>query len=108
MYRAKVSDFENVKASVMGEYVPSKLSMDKDEKPIFMKIQNKYPQKENMVFIFENGKGVRVSVSNYEITGNRRKLTSAFSKSSPIVAAFASFVIITLAPPNAFERSSAR
>ena len=41
-----------------------------------------------MVFIFENGKGVRVSVSNYEITGNRRKLTSAFSKSSPIVAAF--------------------
>jgi DNA gyrase subunit A len=53
-----------------------------------MNIQNKYPEKENLVFIFENGKGVRISVANYETTGNRRKLTSAFSKASPVVAAF--------------------
>ena len=88
LYRAKADDFNPTKASALGDYLPVTLKMDPDEKPIFMKIQNKYPQKENMVFIFENGKGVRVSVSNYEITGNRRKLTSAFSKSSPIVAAF--------------------
>ncbi|MBQ8214011.1 MAG: topoisomerase IV [Clostridia bacterium] len=88
LYRAKADDFNTTKASALGDYLPVTLKMDPDEKPIFMKIQNKYPQKENMVFIFENGKGVRVSVSNYEITGNRRKLTSAFSKSSPIVAAF--------------------
>jgi DNA gyrase subunit A len=88
LYRAKADDFNPTKASALGDYLPVALKMDPDEKPIFMKIQNKYPQKENMVFIFENGKGVRVSVSNYEITGNRRKLTSAFSKSSPIVAAF--------------------
>ena len=53
-----------------------------------MNVQNKYPEKENFVFIFANGKGVRVPASAYEITGNRRKLTSVFSKSSPIVAAF--------------------
>ena len=88
LYRAKADDFNPTKASALGDYLPVALKMDPDEKPIFMKIQNKYPQKENMVFVFENGKGVRVSVSNYEITGNRRKLTSAFSKSSPIVAAF--------------------
>ncbi len=88
LYRAKAEDFENSKASALGDYLPVKLHMDPDEKPILMNIQNKYPQKENIVLIFANGKGVRVSISNYETTGNRRKLTSAFSKTSPIVAAF--------------------
>ena len=88
LYRAKADDFDNTKASALGDYLPVKLNMDADEKPILMNIQNKYPEKENVVFIFANGKGVRVSISKYETTGNRRKLTSAFSKSSPIVAAF--------------------
>ena len=88
LYRAKADDFDTTKASALGDYLPVTLKMDADEKPILMNIQNKYPAKENFIFIFENGKGVRVSASNYEITGNRRKITSAFSKSSPVVAAF--------------------
>ncbi len=88
MYRAKADDFDTTKASALGDYLPVKLHMDPDEKPIFMRIQNKYPQKEHFVYIFENGKGVRISASNYEITGNRRKLTSVYSGASPIVAAF--------------------
>ena len=88
LYRAKADDFDTTKASALGDYLPVTLKMDPDEKPILMNIQNKYPEKENFVFIFENGKGVRISAANYEITGNRRKITSAFSKSSPIVAAF--------------------
>ncbi len=88
MYRAKADDFDTTKASALGDYLPVKLNMDADEKPIFMRIQNKYPQKENFVFIFANGKGVRISAANYEITGNRRKLTSIYSGSAPIVAAF--------------------
>ncbi len=88
LYRAKAEDFDTTKASALGDYLPVKLHMDPDEKPILMNIQNKYPAKENFVFIFENGKGVRISLTNYETTGNRRKLTSAFSKVSPIVAAF--------------------
>ncbi|MBQ9773087.1 MAG: topoisomerase IV [Clostridia bacterium] len=88
LYRARAEDFDNTKASALGDYLPVKLHMDADEKPILMNIQNKYPEKENLVLIFANGKGVRVSIANYETTGNRRKLTSAFSKTSPIVAAF--------------------
>ena len=88
LYRAKAEDFETTKASALGDYLPVKLKMDADEKPILMNIQNKYPAKENIVLIFENGKGVRISVANYEITGNRRKITSAYSKNSPVVAAF--------------------
>ena len=88
LYRAKAEDFDTTKASALGDYLPVKLKMDDDERPILMNIQNKYPAKENIVLIFENGKGVRISVANYEITGNRRKITSAYSKNSPVVAAF--------------------
>ena len=88
LYRAKAEDFDTTKASALGDYLPVKLKMDPDEKPILMNIQNKYPAKENIVLIFENGKGVRISVANYETTGNRRKITSAYSKTSPVVAAF--------------------
>ncbi len=88
LYRARAEDFDTTKASALGDYLPVKLNMDPEEKPILMNIQNSYPAKENLVFIFANGKGVRVSMSNYETTGNRRKLTSAFSKTAPIVAAF--------------------
>ncbi len=88
LYRAKASDFDPVKASSLGKYLPTELKMDPDEKPILMNIQNRYPKKENVIFLFANGKGVRVSVSNYEVTGNRRRITSAFSDKSPVVAAF--------------------
>ena len=88
LYRAKADDFDTTKASALGEYLPVKLKMDSDEKPILMNVQNSYPAKENVVFLFANGKGVRVSVSNYEISGNRRRITSTFSDKSPVVAAF--------------------
>jgi len=88
LYRARADEFDNTKASALGDYLPAKFEMEAEEHPILMNIQNKYPEKENLVLIFENGKGVRVSITNYETTGNRRKLTAAYSKNSPIVAAF--------------------
>lgn len=88
LYRAKVSDFDNVKASAMGEYVPVKLSMDTDEKPVFMNIQNSYREGYDFVFIFENGKGVRIPEKAYETTAVRRKLKGACSSASPIVEVF--------------------
>lgn len=88
VYRAKVSDFDQVKASVMGDFIPAKLGMDAGERPIFMNVQNSYPEADNMMFIFANGKAVRISVASYETKGNRRKLTGAFSTAAPIVAAF--------------------
>ena len=88
MWRAKTSDFECVKASSMGEYLPAKLGMDEGEKPVFIRVQSGYPENENFVFIFENGKGVRVSASNYETKSNRRKLINAYSSASPICGVF--------------------
>jgi DNA gyrase subunit A len=88
LYRAKTSDFDCVKASSMGEFLSAKLNMDEGEKPVFMRVQKGYPAGENFVFIFKNGKGVRVPVSNYETKGNRRKLVGAYSSASPICAVF--------------------
>ncbi|HOA85118.1 MAG TPA: DNA gyrase subunit A, partial [Bacillota bacterium] len=90
VYRAKLSDFECVKASVMGDYIPTKLGMDSGEKPILMLVSPEcdFPEGDHMVFIFENGRAVRVPVSAYRTRSNRRKLTGAYSAASPIVAAF--------------------
>ena len=88
IYRAKTADFECVKASSMGEYLPAKLGMDEGEKPIFMRVQKGYSEGENFVFIFRNGKGVRIPAPNYETKGNRRKLVNAYSSLSPICGVF--------------------
>ena len=88
MYRAKVADFDCCKASAMGDYLPAKLSMDEGERPVFMRVQKGYPENEYFVYIFENGKGVRVPASCYETKGNRKKLVNAFSAASPICAVF--------------------
>ena len=88
VYRASASSFDTVKASSMGDFLPSKLGMDEGEKPIYMEIRNTYPENEHMVFLFANGKGVRVPVTSYVTKGTRRKLTGAYSDASPIVAVF--------------------
>ncbi len=88
LYRAKANDFDTTKASLLGDYLPVKLNMDPDEKPVMMRIQNEYPEKDNFVFLFESGKGVRISAANYVTAGNRKKLTSVYSKATPLVAVF--------------------
>ena len=88
VFKTRVSEFENCKASDMGEYIPAKLGMDAGEKPIFIKIIKDYPEKHNMVFIFENGKAVRVPITAYQTKAARKKLIGAYSDASPIVAAF--------------------
>jgi DNA gyrase subunit A len=72
----------------MGEFVPAALKMDKDEKPVFMTLQDSFREGYNYVFIFENGKGVRVPEKAYETSSVRRKLKGVFSTASPIVAVF--------------------
>ena len=88
VYRAKISDFDCTKASALGDFLPAKLEMDAGEKPIFMRVQSVYPENENFVFIFENGKGTRVPASSYATKGNRRKLIGAYSDVSPLVGMF--------------------
>ncbi len=87
-YKIKADDFDPVKASALGDFLPAKLGFDEDERPILMKsMLSGYPDNRYIIYIFENGKGVRIPVSAYETKGNRRRLTGAYSESSPVAAA---------------------
>ncbi|MBE6585552.1 MAG: topoisomerase IV, partial [Ruminococcaceae bacterium] len=90
VYRSTVASFDIGKVQAMGDYLPTELKMDSDERPVYMEVRasDNYPEDEYMVFIFENGKGVRIPVSAYATKGNRRKLTGAYSTASPLVAVF--------------------
>ncbi|MFA6948789.1 MAG: DNA topoisomerase (ATP-hydrolyzing) subunit A, partial [Eubacteriales bacterium] len=88
IYKAKVSDFDTVKASELGDYIPTKLAFDDGERVITMKVVKTYKESENVVYIFENGKGVRVPITSYETKTNRRKLTAAYSDASKPVGVF--------------------
>jgi len=88
MYRAKVKDFDCDKASSLGEYIPAKLGFAEDEKVVFMKVLNEYKEEHKFVFIFENGKGVKIPVKAYETKSFRKKLTGAYSEASGIVGVF--------------------
>ena len=87
LYRARVRDFDPVKASALGDFLPAKLGMADGERPIFMKVITPDLEKYNMIYIFENGKGVRVSLSNYQFHSSRKKLSGIYSDASTIVAA---------------------
>ena len=82
MYKARVSDFEDVKASVLGIYLPAKLQMDEGENIITMFDPGDY--KAHLLFFFENGKAARVELSAYETKTNRKKLVNAYSDKSPL------------------------
>ncbi|MCQ2432458.1 MAG: DNA topoisomerase (ATP-hydrolyzing) subunit A [Clostridia bacterium] len=89
VYKAKVSDFEPAKASVLGDYVPAKLGFDSGERCIAMKsFRNLDEDRGTFVFLFENGKGVQIPASAYSTKSNRRKLTGAYSDASPCVGIF--------------------
>jgi len=87
IYRARVADFDLCKASSMGDYVPSKLSMDDDEHVIYCKMIYELNPKHHMIYIFENGKGVRISLGVYDAKSRRKKISGAYSNASPLAGA---------------------
>ncbi len=84
VYKTRLSDFEDTKASALGTYLPAKLSMDEGEKAIAIVCPGDY--KKNLLLFFENGKVARLDISTYETKTNRKKLVNAYSDKSPLAA----------------------
>ncbi|MBR3149924.1 MAG: topoisomerase IV, partial [Eubacterium sp.] len=84
VYKAKVDDFADSKASMLGTYVATKLEMEPDEKTVFICVVHEY--KGYMIFAFENGKVAKVDISAYQTKTNRKKLLKAYSAKVPLVA----------------------
>ena len=85
-YKARLFEFDDSKASVLGDYLPQKLGMDEGESPIFVLLPGDY--KGSLISVFENGKAAKVELSAFETKSNRRKLTASLSDKSPVVALF--------------------
>ena len=83
-YKSKAVDFADTKTSVLGEYIPSKLSMDEDENAIYMIPTKDYSG--YVFFLFENGKAAKVPLESYSTKTNRKKLTGAYSDKDKLAA----------------------
>ena len=83
VYKTRLGEFEDSKASVLGEYLPAKLGMDPGESVIYAVLPGT-DYAGALLFFFENGKVARVELSAYQTTSNRRKLTGAYSDKAPL------------------------
>jgi DNA gyrase subunit A len=83
-YKAKGYDFEDTKASLLGDYLPAKLEMEQDETVVAMAVTTDYSG--DMLFFFENGKAAKVPLASYKTVTNRRRLINAYSDKSPLAA----------------------
>lgn len=85
-YKTRLSDFGDSKASVLGDYLPTKLGMEAEEKVVWACLPGDYSG--CLLFFFENGKAARVELGAYQTQTRRRRLTGAYSGKSPLCAAF--------------------
>ncbi|WP_418726110.1 DNA gyrase subunit A, partial [Dysosmobacter sp.] len=83
VYKTRLSEFDDTKASVLGDYLPAKLGMDAGENVIYAVLPGA-DYAGALLFFFENGKAARVDLTAYKTTSNRRKLTGAYSDKSPL------------------------
>ena len=83
-YKSRLSDFEDSKASLLGDYLPQKLGMEPGEMVRGVVLTADY--RGFVIFFFENGKAAKVPLSAYETKTNRKKLTGAYCDKSPLVA----------------------
>ena len=86
VYKARCADFDDSKASVLGDYLPTKLGFDEGESVFEVCFPGDYTG--SVVFVYENGKVAKVELSAYRTKSNRRKLTGAYSDRSPLKAVF--------------------
>ena len=84
VYKAKAWEFEDTKASVLGDYIPAKLQMEKGENALYLVDAKDFSG--FVLFVFENGKAAKVELSAYQTKTNRKKLLNAYSDKSPLAA----------------------
>ena len=82
VYKAKCFEFEDSKASVLGDFLPVRLGMEEGESVVGLCLPGDY--RGSLLFFFENGKVAKVDLASYDTKSNRRRLTGAYSDKSPL------------------------
>ena len=83
IYKTRLGEFADTKASAMGDYLPGKLNLADGENIIYAILPGDYTG--YLLFFYQNGKAARVPLSAYQTASNRRKLTGAYSDRSPLI-----------------------
>ncbi len=83
VYKLRIYEINDCKASALGEFLPNLLQLEADEKIIYMVATDNY--KGYMLFSFENGKAAKIELESYATKTNRKKLANAYSDLSPLV-----------------------
>ena len=86
VYKSRAADFEDTKASNLGDYIPSALEFEDGEHPLAMIKIEKYVG--YLIFVFESGKVAKVDINAYHTVTKRKKLINAYSDKSPLVGVF--------------------
>ncbi len=86
VYKMKAHEIPDGKASVLGEYLPNILGIDGDEQIVAMASTLDYQG--FAVCFFANGRVAKIPLNTYETKTNRKKLVSAYSGRSPVVAIY--------------------
>ena len=84
VYKVRLGEFEDSKASVLGDYLPAKLKMEDGESVIYALLPGDYSG--SLLFLYENGKAARIELAAYQTASNRRKLTGAYSDKAPLAS----------------------
>lgn len=83
VYKLRVHELEDHKASILGEYLQNILELDEDEKVIYIVATGDY--KGYMLFSFENGKIAKIDMNSYATKTNRKRLVNAYSELSKLI-----------------------
>ena len=84
VYKVRLGEFEDSKASVLGDYLPAKLRMEDGESVLYALLPGDYSG--SLLYLYENGKAARIELTAYQTASNRRKLTGAYSDKAPLAA----------------------
>ncbi|MBR7070797.1 MAG: topoisomerase IV [Clostridia bacterium] len=76
VYKARVSDFPESKASLLGDYVAGVLDFEEGENPVYMVVTHDYAGE--MIFVFDNGRVAKIPLLSYQTKTNRKKLLNAY------------------------------
>ncbi len=83
VYKLRIYEINDCKASALGEYLPNLLQLENDERIIYMVATDNH--KGCMLFSFENGKSAKIELESYATKTNRKKLANAYSDLSPLI-----------------------
>ena len=86
VYKSRASEFDDTKASVMGDFIPARMGMEEGESARYMAVTKDYSG--YMLFFFKNGKVAKVELKSYETKTRRRRLLAAYSDKAEVAAFF--------------------